>query len=644
MTDAGLHDRYHNALTAWLQRDATAGAVDALALVREALTEGRGLTDLTAIHESVIWSEMAKLSTPAEIARCLARAEAFLTEVAASFEMTHRGWLKVVDRLHELNAALERQMAERTAALAASVRAQAALAAGEARLDRAPQLATIGSWEEDLATGAVFWSREMCRIRGLPPGAAAAAIGAGARGVDPGDAPAVVAWIADLKRGTAREPIECRLSRSDGEARTLRYHGTPVADGSGRITSIAGTLQDVTRRRLAEHQLVQAQTMAAIGTLTGGLAHDFNNLLAVIVGNLELLRDRTTDNPAADQLAGAALDAALQGADLTRCLLAFAGRQPLRPERRVVNDLVMATIALLRRTLGGTIDIAHEIAPDLWAADIDPVQLEAAIKHLVSNACDAMPEGGRMTVATRNVRLDEDYARRHADVTPGDYVAIELRDTGIGMTADVVAHIFEPFFTTKAQGKGSGLGLAAVFGFMRQSGGHIDVDSEPGAGSTFRLYLPRDRGIADPDRPEAHPDRGDGHEAILVVEDNAKLRAVAVKQLAALGYRVRAADNAQSALAILAQPEPIALLLTDVVMPGEIDGLELARRAVAQRPGLRVLLTSGFPRARAGAAAPPVSGHRLLSKPYRRGELARLVRETLDARRTDAPPGPIEKA
>ena len=269
---------------------------------------------------------------------------------------------------------------------------------------------------------------------------------------------------------------------------------------------------------------------------------------------------------------------------------------------------------------------------------IDRAQFEAVIANLATNARDAMPRGGALLIDTHNGRLDAAYAAAHTDVTPGDYVVVEISDSGTGMTPEILSRIFEPFFTTKEQGKGTGLGLSMVFGFMKQSGGHITVYSEPGKGTTFRLYLPRmsDTVAAQEERSDQPASLG-GSETILVVEDNAGLRRIVVRQLGEAGYRVLEAPDAEAAMTIIESPEPIHLLLTDVVMPGAMDGRDLARVAVARRPALRTLLTSGFPDARWGGSASR-TGPRLLSKPYRKEELRRVVREVLDEPRLAAGP------
>ena len=407
--------------------------------------------------------------------------------------------------------------------------------------------------------------------------------------------------------------------------------GEAVQRGS---KTFVGIIRDLTERREAEkerEQLRQAQKMEAVGQLTGGLAHDFNNLLAIIIGNLDLLLEIRSGDAVADELVRDALEAALRGADLTRRLLAFARRQPLRPERCDINDVVGRIVKLLTRTLGENISIELALAAEVWPVVIDKAQFEAVIANLATNARDAMPKGGRLVIDTRNGRLDQSYAAAHAEVTPGDYVVIEVTDSGCGIPSDRLPRIFEPFYTTKEQGKGTGLGLSMVFGFMKQSGGHISVYSEPGKGTTFRLYLPRFEEAMVQALPVAdEPASRGGNEAILVVEDNAGLRRIVVRQLRDSGYHVLEAPDADVAMAILEGPEPIHLLLTDIVMPGTMDGRDLARTAVRRRPLLRVLLTSGFPDARVAGGGGLVTETRLLSKPYRKEELRRAVREILD--------------
>jgi signal transduction histidine kinase len=390
-------------------------------------------------------------------------------------------------------------------------------------------------------------------------------------------------------------------------------------------------------RQKAEALLHQSQKMEALGQLTGGLAHDFNNHLGIIIGNLDLLSDQNVLNADQKELVDEALTAAFNGAELTRRLLAFARRQPLRPARIEVNKLVEEITKLLRRTLGERVEIALTLDPTIPAITADPSQLETAIANLANNARDAMPNGGRLTITTGVRYLDADYAAEHVEVTPGGYVLIEVSDTGAGMPPDVLARVFEPFFTTKEPGKGTGLGLSMVFGFMKQSGGHINVYSEPGRGTTFRLYLRPDEALVEEaEAPATDAGRLNGTgERILVVEDNAKLRTVLVRQLDELGYAVSNAEDAAEALALLDTGAEIDLLLSDVIMPGKIDGCALAREFITRRPGGRVLLTSGFPGTRLAELDELGVNFRLLDKPYRRRDLARVLREVL------AEPAPV---
>lgn len=399
-----------------------------------------------------------------------------------------------------------------------------------------------------------------------------------------------------------------------------------------RVRARTAELESETaERQKAEVQLHQAQKMEALGQLTGGLAHDFNNHLGIIIGNLDLLGDENLLSADQKELVDEALTAAFTGAELTRRLLAFARRQPLRPARLDVNRLIEEITKLLCRTLGERVQIDLHLDHTIPAIVADPSQLETAIANLANNARDAMPKGGRLTITTGVRYLDADYAAEHVEVTPGGYVLIEVSDTGAGMAPEVLARVFEPFFTTKDPGKGTGLGLSMVFGFMKQSGGHINVYSELDRGTTFRLYL--QPGEAPVEEAEDLPGDGAHHngagERILVVEDNERLRSVLIRQLNELGYVVREAENAAAALTLLDAGAEVELLLSDVVMPGKIDGCALAREFVTRRPGGRVLLTSGFPGTRLAELDELGVNFRLLDKPYRRRDLARVLREVL---------------
>lgn len=393
---------------------------------------------------------------------------------------------------------------------------------------------------------------------------------------------------------------------------------------------------DTTARAHAESIARQAQKMEAIGHLTGGLAHDFNNLLQVINANLDLVVGACTEPKLIERLQNA-ITAVNRGARLTSQLLAFARRQALDPRSTNLGRLIQEVTDMLRRTLGETIEIECIVAGGLWNTLVDRSQVENALLNLAINARDAMPEGGKLTFEVTNAYLDETYAAQHAEVTAGQYVMIAVSDTGSGMTPEVIARVFEPFFTTKKEGHGTGLGLSQVYGFVKQSGGHIKIYSEIDQGTTLKLYLPRTR-VPQEDIGSFHlgPIEGGG-DTILVVEDDENVRIAAFDTLSALGYRVYKASNAEEALTILKSGPSIDLLFTDVVMPGPINTRELARRAQVLQPNITVLYTSGYTPNAIVHNGKLDEGVFLLGKPYRREELARKIRSILDARPKPTP-------
>ena len=430
------------------------------------------------------------------------------------------------------------------------------------------------------------------------------------------------------RRGRAMRNFESRYLHSDGHIVPIAWTGI-WSDADQQHFFIG---RDMSERNAAEERLRRAQRLEAVGQLTGGIAHDFNNLLTVVIGNLDLLQENLAGNPAAAGHAERALKAATRGAALTRQLLAFARRQPLDARVIDVNERVTATMELLRRTLGEEVEVRTSLAPGLWSATADPNQLEAALVNLAINARDAMPKGGRLTIETANRRMDQSDVARNFDAAPGDYVMLAVTDTGHGMAPDIAARAFEPFFTTKPAGRGTGLGLSMVHGFVHQSQGHVQIYSEVGHGTVVRLYLPRAAAAATEraaaPNPETPPRARPG-ERILAVEDNADVRRVVAAQLAELGYAVVEAENGEAALDLLRRGEAADLLFSDVVMPGGMTGYELARAARALRPNMNVLLTSGFPR------TGNVDQHTgefgaLLVKPYRHAELAARIRQAID--------------
>jgi len=432
-----------------------------------------------------------------------------------------------------------------------------------------------------------------------------------------------------LLAGRAVEDEYALTTRKLG-ARRLRIKKFPLLEEQGKTKYIVTFAEDVTVQRQTEDELFQAQKMEAIGHLTGGLAHDFNNLLAVIIGNLDVLAELGQSTPEQAELSGAALEAALSGAELARRLLAFARRQPLLPEEVDANLLVSGITKLLGRTLGEDIKITLNLDPATRPIFVDRVQLETAITNLANNARDAMPTGGQLIVATCNGYLDQDYIEKHPEVDAGEYVIIEITDTGLGMTPEVAERIFEPFYTTKGVGKGTGLGLSMVFGFLKQSAGHISVYSEPGLGTTFRLYLQPSQSGAQTTAVEAPPlqPKYQSEDTVLVVEDNSSLRTVVVRQLESIGLRVREAGNAQLALDVLREEPKVDLIFTDVVLPGDMDGYALARAVNESHPETKIIMTSGFPGMRFNETELAKSLP-LLSKPYRKQDLIRMVRDIL---------------
>ena len=379
-----------------------------------------------------------------------------------------------------------------------------------------------------------------------------------------------------------------------------------------------------------EAQVRQAQKMEAVGQLTGGVAHDFNNILTVITGTIEILGEAVKDRPHLVQITDMISAAAARGADLTRHLLAFARRQPLQPRNTDVNALVIDAARLLRPTLGEQIEIESMLAHDSAPALIDPSQLSTAILNLALNARDAMPEGGKLTLETRNVVLDENYPSMTSELKPGNYVMIAVSDTGEGIPGSLLDKVFEPFFTTKEVGKGSGLGLSMVYGFVKQSNGHIKIYSEESHGTTVKLYLPAAAGVPDALAAEAGISGGEhGDESILIVEDDALVREYVVTQISRFGYHTLAAGNAAEALAIIDGPERIDLLFTDVIMPGGLNGRQLATEALKRRPELKVLYTSGYTENAIVHHGRLDAGVLLLPKPYLSSDLARMIRTAL---------------
>ena len=492
--------------------------------------------------------------------------------------------------------------------------------------------AGMGSWNLDLVTRTAQRSRRHDEVFGYPDGAAAWGLDSALDHFIDDDRPQVAAAFATAEL-TGELDFEHRIRRaSDGQVRWLHVKGqTVVADG--RPVRIAGVVSDVTDQRVLDDQIRQVQKMDAVGQLTGGIAHDFNNLLTIVVGNMDMA-ERALD--AADPArARRAVVNARKGAEraavLTQRLLAFSRRTTLDPRVLDINKLVVGMADLLGRSLGETVELQTVTGAGLWRIEADPHQLENALLNLAVNARDAMPGGGKLTIETQNMWIDEAYSAMHREVAPGQYVAISVSDTGTGMPPDVIARAFDPFFTTKEVGKGTGLGLSQVYGYVKQTGGHVNIYSEPGEGTMIRIYLPRSaRSDADvePDAPR-EAERG-AAETILVVEDDDDVRTYTVESLRELGYRVLEAHDGPSALRLLDRQEmPVRLLFTDVVMPG-MSGRELKDAALLRQPTLKVLFTTGYARSAIDHGGRLEPGVDLVAKPFNFAELAAKVRAVLD--------------
>ena len=447
--------------------------------------------------------------------------------------------------------------------------------------------------------------------------------------IHPDDLDSTREEMRSARRGHQMRNFETRYVHKDGQAVMLTWMGTwsePV-----RRHFFVG--RDLTEKQAAEAQFRQAQKMEAVGQLTGGVAHDFNNILTVITGTIGILTEAVADRPQLVAIAKMIDEAAERGASLTKHLLAFARKQPLQPREVDVNALVLETAKLLHPTLGEQIEIAPLLAADAWTALVDPNQLTTAILNLALNARDAMPSGGKLALETNNVYLDDGYANLHNEVTVGNYVMIAVSDTGSGIPAANLEKVFDPFFTTKQVGKGTGLGLSMVFGFVKQSNGHIKIYSEEGHGTTVKIYLPRASGLGQT-AAEALASSGieGGHEVVLVVEDDALVRRYVVTQVQSLGYTTLEASNAAEALDVIGKAATIDLLFTDVIMPGSMNGRQLVDEALKRRPSLKTLFTSGYTENAIVHHGRLDSGVLLLAKPYRKSDLARMIRMALDGR------------
>lgn len=425
---------------------------------------------------------------------------------------------------------------------------------------------------------------------------------------------------------------DARGRRKDGTTFPMRMSVGQSGFESAQI--FVGVVHDLTEQNRIEEALRQSQKMDVVGQLTGGVAHDFNNILMVISANTEeILEAEGVLAPDIKDHAKRIEYATNRATDLTRQLLAFSRKQVLRPQRSNLNDLVVSTGNLLRRTLGEQIELDSILTDDLWIANIDRGQFETALVNLCINARDAMPDGGRLLIETKNVALDDDYVIQNPEAVTGDYAMVAVSDTGAGISRELLSRVFEPFFTTKGPGKGTGLGLSMVYGFIKQSKGHIKIYSEVGRGTSVKIYLPRVTGIKEEEHLRQSESVPHGTERILLVEDDPQVRASVLQQLTGLGYEVVEADNGAAALAAFeVAASPFSLLLTDVVMPGAMSGKVLAFEATRRSPETKIVFMSGYTENAIVHHGQLDPGVLLLSKPFRRRDLAQMIRKALDSK------------
>ncbi len=508
--------------------------------------------------------------------------------------------------------------------------AEEKLRKSEEQLGSILEASSDGWWSYRFSDKTVTWSDGVFRMFGYEPGEFVPTLALEVESTHPSDLTARRDALKSHLLYDRPYLVNFRFRNKTGNYIWVRASGKVMRDDLGKPVHMIGAVSDISETIEKDEQLQRALRLETIGQLTGGIAHDFNNILTVISGNLEFLEMQLSENDQLELLKEA-MEATEMGATLTDRLLTFARRRHIEPETVNLNDIVLRLSDMLRRTLGGQIDLSTVVSPDLWATRVDPGQVENAIMNLVINARDAMPDGGRVIVETKNAVLDVDYVENEPALDPGDYVLLTVTDTGIGMTEDVREHVFEPFFTTKEVGHGTGLGLSMVYGFAKQARGHTTLYSEVGVGTTVNIYLPafgrNKRKVAVSDGASSIV-FGEGQK-ILVVEDDPKVRVLTIRRVKELGYNVLEADNALKALEILDREDGIDLVFTDIVMPGGMSGYELAEEIRKTHPDIKILLTSGYAEELVHPDTLQKYELRVLRKPYRREALAESLAEAL---------------
>ena len=520
----------------------------------------------------------------------------------------------------------------------------------EQNLARSQALAKIGSWVMNLEDKTVDWSDQMYALVGIQKTSASSRHQFQSL-TDLMDETQRGKWTESLgfaKLGQSISGLHCEFKHPDGEIRRISVHIDIEYDSGGNPSKLHGICQDITDQIMLERKFLQAQKMESVGQLTGGIAHDFNNLLMVVLGNLQLIEKFTADDEKANSRLSTAIDAVNKGSELTKRLLAFSRQQSLEDDIIDINQLIEDTSDMVTRAINSEIELKIKPGKDIWTVKADKTQLETAILNLSINARDAMKEGGALIIETENRTLDTAYTKQHEDLIPGDYVVISVSDTGHGMPANIIDKVLQPFFTTKAPGEGSGLGLSMIYGFVKQSKGHLSIYSEENTGTTIRIYLPRclenidaqpaqelsdETPPADQEPSVQKPEQVEQlkrQPIVLIAEDNDPVRDVAVAMIEDMGYIVLDAPDGEKALEIIKQRDDIDLLLSDVVMPG-MNGPELAAAALEIRPELKVLFASGYTQGTAEEIHELPNFIELIDKPFTQEELTSKVRAAVES-------------